>query len=142
MAVTKAGHTNYYSGHISIPETVVYKFRKFKVISIETEAFKGCRRLTSVEIPNSVTEIGFGAFRKCKNMYKVVFGNSLERIWNEAFDECNNISLVVCKANTPPLCSSPFPTNAYLGALHVPEGSKDTYSHIMVWRDFCEIIER
>lgn len=142
VAVTKAAHGNYYSGCITIPETVTYRFRKFKVVAIDAEAFSGCKRLTSVEIPNSVTEIGFGAFRKCKNIYKVVLGNSIENIWNEAFDDCNNISLIECKANKPPICNSPFPTNVYLGTLYVPEGSKAAYSHLKVWQDFCEIIEK
>ena len=142
VAVTKAGHTNNYSGHISIPESVIYRFRKFKVVIIDANAFNRCKRLTSVEIPNSVVEIGFRAFKGCENMYKVVLGSSVKKIWNESFDDCNNISSVECKANVPPSCLSSFSTNAYLGTLYVPEGSKMAYSRATVWRNFCEIIER
>lgn len=142
VAVTEATHAGRYSGHVSIPETVMYESRKFKVISIGPEAFSKCKRLTSVEIPNSVSEIGYGAFKKCNNLHKVVLGNSVESIWNEAFADCDNITLIECKANKPPLCISPFSTNTYLGTLYVPEGCKTAYSNATVWQNFCEIIEK
>ena len=56
---------NKYSGDVKIPMTVQYKNRDLNVISICTGAFKDCISLTSVDIPNSVTEIGRGTFSDC-----------------------------------------------------------------------------
>ncbi|MCH5176351.1 MAG: leucine-rich repeat protein [Prevotellaceae bacterium] len=54
-----------YSGYISIPSTVTFGGRTYKVTDIGEDAFQNCSGLTSVTIPNSVTSIGYGAFSGC-----------------------------------------------------------------------------
>ena len=54
---------NKYSGTVKIPETISYNDDTYSISSIGHYAFCGCRALTSVTIPNSVTSIGAYAFR-------------------------------------------------------------------------------
>ena len=54
-----------YFGDIVIPESITFENSKYSVTSIGYRAFDGCRGLTSVTIPNSVTSIGVGAFASC-----------------------------------------------------------------------------
>ena len=46
-----------YSGDVEIPETVIYNGITYSVTSLGDACFKGCRSLTSITIPNSVTSI-------------------------------------------------------------------------------------
>jgi hypothetical protein len=60
VAVTYRGsyeldYSNEYSGQVSIPETVAYNEKTYRVTSIGGYAFRECSGLTSVTIPNSVT---------------------------------------------------------------------------------------
>ncbi|MBR4829880.1 MAG: leucine-rich repeat protein, partial [Muribaculaceae bacterium] len=54
-----------YSGSVVIPATVTYNGTTYSVTAIGIEAFAGCRDLTSIVIPNSVTSIGKSAFYYC-----------------------------------------------------------------------------
>lgn len=53
------------------------------------------RGLTSVVIPDSVTEIGDYAFCDCENLKSVTIGNSVEKIYNNAFDGCGLTSVII-----------------------------------------------
>ena len=47
-----------YSGSVVIPATVTYNETTYPVTSIDALAFFWCTEMTSIVIPNSVTEIG------------------------------------------------------------------------------------
>lgn len=53
---------NKYEGDIVIPSSVTYANQEIPVTEIGENAFRNCSSLTSIEIPNSVTEVGRYAF--------------------------------------------------------------------------------
>ena len=81
------GH-GYYSGNIVIPNEVTYMNRTRKVTSIGDEAFRECKKLTSVTIPNSVTSIGEMAFCLCSSLTSINIPNSVTSIGGGAFGLC------------------------------------------------------
>ena len=72
-----------YSSRLTIPETLNGQ----RVKKIGDKAFEYCK-ITSVQIPDSVEEIGKGAFHGCYELRSVVIPNSVTKIGDEAFDHC------------------------------------------------------
>ena len=61
------------------------------VTTIGKDAFRYCKSLTSVTIPNSVTTIGGYAFSGCESLKSVTIPNSVTRIGWGAFYGCDNL---------------------------------------------------
>ncbi len=110
---------------------------------IEESAFEQCDNLTSVELPNTLKEIGDNAFYYCK-IQDIVFPNTLEQIgntafsWNfelkkvilpdsvtkigeEAFSDCRGIYDVVLSQNLKTIPKSAFMACKKLTHIHFPD---------------------
>ena len=64
-----------------------YRIRDYTRL-IASTAFEGCKGLTSITIPNSVTSIGYRAFDDCSSLTSVTIPNSVTSIGGHAFNEC------------------------------------------------------
>ena len=63
-----------------------------RVTTVGEGAFRNCRNLFNISLPNSVTTIGARAFYDCTNMECITLGNGLVECGREAFDNCISLN--------------------------------------------------
>ena len=85
------------TGALEIPSTI----NGYPVTIIGDSAFYNCSGLTSVTIPDSVTNIEYAAFYGCGGLTSVTIGNSVTSIGIYAFQYCSGLQLVTMKGSLP-----------------------------------------
>jgi hypothetical protein len=83
----------------------------------------------------------FGHFRKCQNLTTVVLPETLTQIGDYAFSSCPNLSVVVCKSVTPPSLLSGFPWSSTPFVVYVPDASVADYHAATNWSTYASRIK-
>ena len=125
---------NYYSGDVIIPEKVTYNTNEYSVTSIDG-AFDGCRYLTSVTIPNSVTYIGEATFCNCSLLSSLIIPNSVTSIDYYAFSGCSNLTSL-----TIPNSVTSIRENAFSGCGNLTSIIVESDNQYYDSRDKCNAI--
>ena len=122
----------YYFGNDSNPYLVLMQAKSQSITSCEinpntkiiyTNAFNWCDKLTSIVIPDGVTNIGFGAFQVCYNLTSVVIPDSVIIIDQAAFWNCSSITNIVIPANVTSISNEAFNYCDSLESISVDEGN-------------------
>ena len=96
-----------YTGALSIPSTIEYDGNTYKVTEINQYAFMGCRELSSIELPEGLTAIGFGAFDGCSGLTSVNIPSTVTTIKKWAFRDCSGLTKV-CITDIAAWCEITF----------------------------------
>lgn len=71
---------------VTIPSTVTYNKKKYKVTSIKDSAFSGNKKIKKITLGSNVTSIGKKAFYKCKKLKTVsIKSKTLKKVGSKAF---------------------------------------------------------
>ena len=122
-----------YSGSaekVDIPEKIDGK----SVTRIGDEAFRFCRNLTSITIPDSVTVIGRIAFYFCTNLRSVTIPDNVTEIYEGAFFNCTSLKSVTIPAGVKFIGPEAFGYGIYDDEHTIVDGfsinyTKNTYGH-------------
>ncbi len=82
-------------GAIFTDVVIPAEYKGLPVKAIGDSAFNNQTKITSVSIPNSVTEIGIRAFYLCTSLKSVEFPDSVLKIGDYAFQDCSALTSVV-----------------------------------------------
>ena len=83
-------------------------------------AFSGCSGLTSLTIPSSVTEIGYGAFYECSGLTSLTIPSSVTEIGYGAFYECSGLTSLTIPSSVTSIGDFAFSGCSGLTSLAIP----------------------
>jgi len=87
-------HTSDLPSVLEIPATITKDGVVYRVTTIYKDAFRNCKNLTSVIIPEGVISIGPYAFANCSNLSSVIISEGVKQIEKETFSGCSKLSSV------------------------------------------------
>ena len=110
----------FFKGAANIISKLKYRGRTMKVVGIRCEAFYNCEVLTSVTIPNSVTNIDGWAFRDCSSLTSVTIGSGVTSIGECAFDGCSSLTSITIPNSVTSIGNFAFSGCSSLTSITIP----------------------
>ncbi len=123
------------------------------VTTIQSNAFSGCKNLTSIMLPEGLTEIGSYAFKNCSSLKSITLPEGLTTIGGEAFNGAGLVSMtlpstltsigdyalagniIYCNLTTP-ISVGTLMHNMSETVLVVPTGTEQAFSQAEGWKYF------
>ena len=104
---------------VDIPEEVIFNGKTYSVTAIGQTAFWDTS-IESVEIPNTVKEIGVAAFNRCSYLASIIIPNSVISIGESAFANCWSLVNIVLPSSISTISSSTFHSCVSLNSFSIP----------------------
>ncbi|MDE6023950.1 MAG: leucine-rich repeat domain-containing protein [Lachnospiraceae bacterium] len=96
------------SGKVTVPATVKYKGKTFKVTAIYKGAFKNKTGITAVTFGKNITSVGSEAFSGCKKLKTVTLNAGLTKIGDKAFYNCKALTQIKLGSKVTTIGKSAF----------------------------------
>ena len=97
------------------------------IVEIDQEAFKNLN-IIEIEIPNTITKIGYSAFQNCLNLKNVILHDGLRHIDKFAFANCQNLKNINFPNTIENISTYAFAQTA-LVSVRIPESIKEVESY-------------
>ena len=93
------------------------------VTQIKEQAFKGCENLKDLTLPNNVTEIGKSAFYGCKKLTSVTIPQGVTAVEDYAFYNCSGLSDITIPDSVTSIANTSFSGCSALQNATLPLGA-------------------
>ena len=103
-------------------------------------AFKFCKSLQSVTIPNSVTNIKDGAFSSCESLQSVTIPNSVTKIGDYAYSSCESLQSVTIPNSVKSIGNRAFIQCKSLQSVTIPNSVKSIGNEAFILCNICFFI--
>ncbi len=84
--------------NISIPQQIELKGNLYTIEHLQEHAFSGLKQLTTVSLPNSITDIGASVFTGCDHLQTINLPNNLTEIKIYTFQFCKSLTSITLPA--------------------------------------------
>lgn len=126
LCITGSGPMSTWSELASVPwnaytEDIVHVSVEYGITTIGANAFNSCAILTSVSFPYTVTDIGDNAFRGTA-ITSVNLPDSVTRIGWDAFENCRSLETVTMSTGLTRIERFAFQNCSKLASIDIPEG--------------------
>lgn len=115
-----SGFNTSLNGAAKIISTLKYEGQTMKVVEIKSQAFKECRTVTSVMIPNCVNSIGEGAFWFCSGLTAVNIPTNLTILSYNLFKGCYSLKSIKIPSSVTTIGASAFGDCRSLTSITIP----------------------
>lgn len=123
VSVTYADLQGTYRGNVVIPSEVTYQMRTYPVKAIDYLAFINSADMTSVTLPDGITQIYDQAFSHCSSLTEIRLPAKLQRIADYAFEFCTGLDSVTIPASVTQIGYAVFTYCRNLRGFAVAEGN-------------------
>ena len=106
---------------IKIPNKLTINNEEYVVQSVENNAFRGCRSLTSVQIGNGVKSIGDMAFFQCSSLTSIDIPDSVTSIGSDTFFGCRSLKSITIPNSVKSIGDRAFSQCSSLTSITIPE---------------------
>ena len=108
------------------------------VTQIGQDAFKECKAIVNVDIPDTVKKIGNTAFAQCSSLKSVIIPKGVTEIGSFAFSACESLESVTIPDTVKTIRIDTFSFCGSLKSVTIPEGVTDIGESAFM---FCESLE-
>lgn len=137
--------------YVVVPEKVVYKDVAYVVVDIKTDnSFRDCGHIKlpntitqvnermfacclieSIDLPDSIVEIGDYSFYGCPYLCEIVIPNNVTKIGNRAFEDCCDLETVVLPKSIKHIGQHVFCDCESLERIEIPKGYLNYFEELM-----------
>lgn len=109
---------------VSIPASINYAGKNYKVVEIGEEVFSGCSGLTEVAIGTNLKVVGDYAFQGCSQLTSIDLGENTTTIGDYAFKNCGMLRDIVIPNSITHIHPTAFSHCTFLNSITVLDGNQ------------------